>query len=65
MIGNVVLTEKVFDVPGVYQLIPHALDVGNYPIIQGIVLVTTVFVVVANGVVDIALAAIDPRVRVG
>jgi peptide/nickel transport system permease protein len=63
MIGNVVLTEKVFDVPGVYQLIPHALDVGNYPIIQGIVLVTTVFVVVANGLVDIALAALDPRVR--
>jgi ABC-type dipeptide/oligopeptide/nickel transport system permease component len=33
------------------ELIPHALDVGNYPVIQGIVLVTTAFVVVANGLV--------------
>ena len=63
LIGNVILIEKVFDVPGMYQLIPNALDVGNYPIIQGMVLVTAVFVVIINGLVDIALAAIDPRVR--
>ena len=65
MIGNIVLIEKVFDIPGVYQLIPHAIDVGNYPIIQGIVIVTTVFVVLANAAVDFALAALDPRVRTG
>jgi peptide/nickel transport system permease protein len=63
LIGNVILIEKVFDVPGVYQLIPSALDNGNYPIIQGVVLVTAVFVVIVNGLVDIALAALDPRVR--
>jgi peptide/nickel transport system permease protein len=63
MIGNVVLIEKVFDIPGVYRLIPHAIDVGNYPIIQGLVITTTIFVVIANGIVDIALAMIDPRVR--
>lgn len=64
LIGNVILIEKVFDVPGVYQLIPNALDVGNYPVIQGLVIVTAVFVVIVNGLVDIALAALDPRVRV-
>jgi peptide/nickel transport system permease protein len=64
LIGNVILIEKVFDVPGVYQLIPSALDTGNYPIIQGLVIVTAVFVVIVNGLVDIALAAIDPRVRI-
>jgi peptide/nickel transport system permease protein len=64
LIGNVILIEKVFDVPGVYQLIPSALDTGNYPIIQGLVIVTAVFVVIINGLVDIALAAIDPRVRI-
>lgn len=63
LIGNVILIERVFDVPGVYQLIPSALDNGNYPIIQGLVIVTAVFVVICNGLVDIALAAIDPRVR--
>jgi peptide/nickel transport system permease protein len=63
LIGNVILIEKVFDVPGVYQLIPNALDVGNYPIIQGLVIVTAVFVVIVNGLVDIVLAALDPRIR--
>jgi peptide/nickel transport system permease protein len=60
----VILIERVFDVPGVYQLIPSAIDNGNYPIIQALVIVTAVFVVIVNGLVDIALAAIDPRVRV-
>ena len=63
LIGNVILIEKVFDVPGVYQLIPSALDTGNYPIIQGLVIVTAIFVVIINGLVDIVLAALDPRVR--
>jgi ABC-type dipeptide/oligopeptide/nickel transport system permease component len=64
LIGNVILIEKVFDVPGIYQVIPVALEFGNYPLIQGTVIVTAVFVVIVNGLVDIALAAIDPRVRV-
>ena len=63
LIGNVILIETVFDVPGVYQLIPNALDVGNYPIIQGLVIVTAVFVVIVNGLVDVVLAALDPRIR--
>ena len=64
LIGNVILIEKVFDVPGIYQVIPSALSLGDYLMIQGVVLVTAVFVVIVNGLVDIALAALDPRVRV-
>ena len=64
LIGNVILIEKVFDVPGIYQVIPSALSLGDYIMIQGVVIVTAVFVVIVNGLVDIALAAIDPRVRV-
>jgi peptide/nickel transport system permease protein len=63
LIGNVILIEKVFDVPGIYQVIPGALAFGDYLMIQGIVIVTALFVVIVNGLVDIALAAIDPRVR--
>ena len=63
LIGNVILIEKVFDVPGIYQVIPGAMAFGDYLMIQAIVLVTAVFVVIINGLVDIALAAIDPRVR--
>jgi peptide/nickel transport system permease protein len=63
LIGNVILLEKVFDVPGIYQVIPSAIDFGNYQLIQGVVIVTAIFVVIVNGLVDIALAAIDPRTR--
>jgi peptide/nickel transport system permease protein len=63
LIGNVLLVEKVFSIPGAYKLVPNALDLGNYAIIQGLLLVTAVFVVVANGLVDLALALLDPRVR--
>ena len=49
--------------PGIYQVIPSALSLGDYLMIQGIVIVTAVFVVIVNGLVDIALAAIDPRIR--
>jgi peptide/nickel transport system permease protein len=63
LIGNVVLVEAVFGIPGVYRLIPGAIDNGNFPVLQGIVIVGAIFVVVANAVVDVTLAALDPRIR--
>jgi peptide/nickel transport system permease protein len=63
LVGNALLVESVWEIPGSFQLIPHAIDVGNYPIIQGLVIVSAVFVVVCNGIADIVLAALDPRVR--
>ncbi len=63
LVGNVILVEAVFGIPGVYRLIPSAIDTGNYPMLQGIVIVGAVFVVVANAVVDVTLAALDPRIR--
>jgi peptide/nickel transport system permease protein len=63
LVGNVVLIEAVFGIPGVYRLIPGAIDNGNFPVLQGIVIVGAIFVVVANAVVDVALAALDPRIR--
>jgi peptide/nickel transport system permease protein len=63
LVGNALLIEAVWEIPGSFKLIPGAVDVGNYPIIQGIVIVGAVFVVVCNAVADLVLAAIDPRVR--
>jgi peptide/nickel transport system permease protein len=63
LVGNVVLVEAVFGIPGIYRLIPNALDQGNFPLLQGIVIVGAVFVVLSNAIVDVALAALDPRVR--
>lgn len=63
LVGNALLVESVYEIPGSFKLIPHAIDVGNYPIIQGLVIVSAIFVVACNGVADIVLAALDPRVR--
>jgi peptide/nickel transport system permease protein len=63
LVGNALLVESVYEIPGSFKLIPHAIDVGNYAIIQGLVIVSAVFVVACNGVADILLAALDPRVR--
>jgi peptide/nickel transport system permease protein len=63
LVGNALLVESVYEIPGSFKLIPHAIDVGNYAIIQGLVIVSAVFVVACNGIADIVLAALDPRVR--
>lgn len=63
LVGNALLVESVYNVPGSFRLIPGAISVGDYPILQGLVLVSAVFVVLCNGVADIVLAMLDPRIR--
>ena len=63
LVGNALLVESVYNVPGSFRLIPGAISVGDYPILQGLVLVSAVFVVLCNGISDVVLAMLDPRVR--
>jgi peptide/nickel transport system permease protein len=63
LITNVILVEAVFGIPGIYRLIPGAVDGRNFPVLMAIVIVGSVLVVVANAIVDVAHAALDPRVR--
>lgn len=63
LVGNALLVEAVYNVPGSFRLIPRAISIGDYPILQGLVLVSAVFVVLCNGVSDIVLAMLDPRIR--
>jgi peptide/nickel transport system permease protein len=63
LLGNVVLVEGVFGIPGVWRYIPRALENGDFNLLQALVVVGAVFVVASNTVVDLTLAAIDPRVR--
>jgi len=62
-LGGAVLVETVFDIPGIGRLNYEALTHSNFPIVQGTVLIAALFIVVANIVVDIAYAYLDPRVR--
>jgi peptide/nickel transport system permease protein len=61
--GNAILTESVFNIPGIGQEIVIAIRRSDLPMIQGIVLFGAFFIVIFNLIVDILYAYLDPRVR--
>ncbi len=61
--GNAILTETVFNIPGVGAEIFNAIERSDLPMIQGITLFGAFFIVTFNLIVDIAYAYLDPRVR--
>ena len=63
LLGGAVITETVFDIPGIGRLNYDAIIHSDFPIVQGTVLLAAIFIVVANLIVDIAYAYLDPRVR--
>jgi peptide/nickel transport system permease protein len=64
LIGGAVITEQVFGLPGLGYTAVHAIGQQDLPVIIGIVLVASAGVVVANILVDLFYAILDPRVRV-
>jgi peptide/nickel transport system permease protein len=63
LLGSAVLVETVFNIPGIGRLNYDAITHSDFPIVQGTVLLASFFIIVANIVVDIAYAYLDPRVR--
>jgi peptide/nickel transport system permease protein len=63
LLGGAVITETVFDIPGIGRLNYDAITHSDFPIVQGTVILAALFIVVANIIVDIAYAYLDPRVR--
>ena len=63
MIGGAVVTETVFGLPGVGNLVVSAVTRRDYPVIQGALLVIAAIYVVINFAVDLLYMAVDPRVR--
>jgi peptide/nickel transport system permease protein len=61
--GNAILTETVFNIPGIGRLSYNAIINSDLPTIEGVVLFGALFIVFLNLVVDIAYAFIDPRVK--
>jgi peptide/nickel transport system permease protein len=61
--GNAILTETVFNIPGIGRLVYGAIDNSDLPIIQGVVLFGAFFIILFNLIVDIIYAYLDPRVR--
>jgi peptide/nickel transport system permease protein len=63
LLGGAVITEQIFGIYGLGRVSVEAVLGVDLPIIMGVVLFAAIFLIVANVVVDIAYAVIDPRVR--
>jgi peptide/nickel transport system permease protein len=63
LLGGTVLVETVFNIPGIGRLAYSAITSSDFPIIQGTVLLAALFIILANIVVDVVYAYLDPRVR--
>ncbi len=65
LVGGVIVTETVFSLDGLGRTAVTAITSQDQPVIIGIVLVASTAVVVANILVDVGYAVLDPRVRLG
>lgn len=65
LLGGAVLTETVFAWPGAGRMLVDAIVARDLPLVQGGVLTLSLLFIVVNLVVDLAYAALDPRVRYG
>ena len=63
MVSGVVVTESVFNIPGLGRLIVDAVLARDYPVIQALILLTAGVYVVINLLVDLSYAISDPRIR--
>ncbi|WP_110590141.1 ABC transporter permease [Microbacterium suaedae] len=63
LLGGAVVVEQVFALPGLGQLTVQATTQGDIPVVMGVVVVTAIVVVIVNLIIDLAQAAINPKVR--
>ena len=64
LMGGAVVTEQIFVVPGFGRLIVEAVFTRDYPLVQGVVLITASSYVLINLLVDVSYTLLDPRIRI-
>ncbi len=63
LVGGALITELVFNYPGLGSLLFNAISANDYPVIQGLATIITVAVLVANYLIEVLYGFIDPRIR--
>ncbi|MDR6757114.1 ABC-type dipeptide/oligopeptide/nickel transport system permease component [Mycoplana sp. BE70] len=63
LLGGVIVAEVIFAFPGIGELALVAMKARDYPLIQGITIITASLFVIVNLLIDLAYAAVDPRIR--
>jgi len=62
LVGGLIVTETVFNIPGVARFLVEAIRWRDYPVVQNLVMFIAIVVVSVNFLVDMAYAALDPRI---
>ena len=65
LMSGAVVTEQIFVVPGFGRLIVEAVFTRDYPLVQGVVLITASAYVLINLLVDVSYSVLNPRIRIG
>jgi peptide/nickel transport system permease protein len=63
LLGGLIVTETVFNIPGVARFLVEAIRWRDYPIVQDLVMFIAVIVVLVNFLVDLTYAVLDPRIK--
>jgi peptide/nickel transport system permease protein len=63
LLSGVVVTESVFNLPGLGRLVVEAVLARDYPLIQGLILLFSFLYILINLVVDVLYTVFDPRIR--
>jgi peptide/nickel transport system permease protein len=63
LIGGLIVTETVFNIPGVARFLVEAIRWRDYPIVQNLVMFIAIVVVVVNFIVDMTYVFLDPRIK--
>jgi peptide/nickel transport system permease protein len=63
LLGGAFITETLFGLPGIGQLAVQAIGTNDFPVVMGVTVLGALFIAVANLVVDVVYAFLDPRVR--
>lgn len=65
LVTGAAVTETIFNIPGLGQLLINAISRRDYPVIQGVILFITLIYLLTNLLIDLLYGIVDPRVRVG
>ena len=63
LLGGVVVVESVFAWPGLGRMLLEAIQARDFPVVQGSVLLFSVFLILTNFAIDLCYGVIDPRIR--
>jgi peptide/nickel transport system permease protein len=63
LVGGLIVTETVFNIPGVARFLVESIRSRDYPIVQNLVMLIAIVVVSINFLVDLVYAALDPRIK--